>query len=324
MKVAIIGAGVIGLSLARELLQSGEKVTVYDPAPGSGASQGNSRIFRCSHDDPRMVKLGKENNRLWGDLEKSFGQELINRCGLFYSGTGARSRYRLLQENNIPSSWKEAGEIMPDDAVLWENEGGSIYCWRVFSSLFEEAKSCLVNEKVLEVSGGKVISDSSKRKFDRVFSLAGQGTEDLFSEWCREIDLCHVPHLRIDFKQKRAMPAWIDHHSKKYGLPGFSIYSIGSQRENVVLARQEIMKLAKRLQGSLDPEPLGYTLCPSLQIAGSSEGWRVGTVDRGIIFAGGNSYKWAPLHGKSLASLLREEDPGKDWRSLAGLTLSNN
>lgn len=38
MRVGVIGGGVIGLSVAWRLAQRGDAVTVYDPAPGSGAS----------------------------------------------------------------------------------------------------------------------------------------------------------------------------------------------------------------------------------------------------------------------------------------------
>lgn len=42
-EVAVIGAGVVGLAVARRLLADGRDVTLIDPAPpGSGASYGNA------------------------------------------------------------------------------------------------------------------------------------------------------------------------------------------------------------------------------------------------------------------------------------------
>ena len=70
MDVAVVGAGIVGLATAYELVRGGATVTVYERGePGNGQSGGDSRIFRHAHDDPRLIAFAVEARAIWREWE---------------------------------------------------------------------------------------------------------------------------------------------------------------------------------------------------------------------------------------------------------------
>lgn len=68
-RVRVLGAGIVGLAVADELLRRGHRVEVVDPAPGSGASYAAagmiSPIGELWHGEHRLHALGRESAELW-------------------------------------------------------------------------------------------------------------------------------------------------------------------------------------------------------------------------------------------------------------------
>ena len=69
MRVAVIGAGVVGLACAEELLRAGHEVRVFDPAPGAGATHAAAGMLAPAgeawHGELDLFRLGLASARLW-------------------------------------------------------------------------------------------------------------------------------------------------------------------------------------------------------------------------------------------------------------------
>ena len=85
MKVAVVGAGVMGCAAAWALRERGADVTVHEQFEldtRRGSSHGRSRIFRIAYPDPYWIRLAQEAYAGWRDLERASGEALLGLYGL--------------------------------------------------------------------------------------------------------------------------------------------------------------------------------------------------------------------------------------------------
>ncbi|MGZ4353202.1 MAG: FAD-dependent oxidoreductase [Gaiellaceae bacterium] len=84
-RVAVVGAGVMGLAAAHALAREGHDVVVHERfrvGHDRGSSHGRTRIFRLAYADPAWVRLAQEALRGWRELEAEAGEELLVLDGL--------------------------------------------------------------------------------------------------------------------------------------------------------------------------------------------------------------------------------------------------
>jgi sarcosine oxidase len=85
VKVAVIGAGVMGLATGWALRRRGHEPVVYEQfrvGHDRGSSHGRSRIFRLAYAEPEYVRLAQESLGLWRELEAESGDALLELYGL--------------------------------------------------------------------------------------------------------------------------------------------------------------------------------------------------------------------------------------------------
>ncbi|HEY2072889.1 MAG TPA: FAD-dependent oxidoreductase, partial [Gaiellaceae bacterium] len=134
MRVAVVGAGVMGCATAWALRERGVEVTVYEQFEldnTRNSSHGRSRIFRIAYPDPEWIRLAQEAYVGWNDLDP----DLLGLYGLVELArdpalTSARALdecgvdYRLVAEVDgvaIPAGWTalqvaDAGVVYADRA----------------------------------------------------------------------------------------------------------------------------------------------------------------------------------------------------------------
>src|SRR3954454_5458392 len=99
MRVAVVGAGILGLATAFELNRSPEvEVRCYDAGtPMAARSLGDTRIFRVAHAEPRLVTSAVRALELWRGWEAEFGVSLVGREGVVVTGEPALERARAME-----------------------------------------------------------------------------------------------------------------------------------------------------------------------------------------------------------------------------------
>jgi len=141
--VAVIGAGIVGLSAAWRLAEAGQDVVVleqFDLGHDRGSSHGATRIFRFAYDDPVYVRLAQEALPLWRELERATGRSLLKITGgidvgdpayLEASSTalracGARAQHLGHKACRDRFPWLNVGEdgcvFSPDTGVIAAND----------------------------------------------------------------------------------------------------------------------------------------------------------------------------------------------------------
>lgn len=80
MRVDVLGAGIVGLTVAEELARRGHDVAVVDPRPGGGASYAAAGMLSPAaevwHGEEELLRLGVASLRLWPELAARLGVRL--------------------------------------------------------------------------------------------------------------------------------------------------------------------------------------------------------------------------------------------------------
>src|SRR4051794_29544338 len=114
--VAVVGGGVLGLSVGHALAADGFRVTVHEQhAVGTplGSSSGRSRIYRTSYDRPAYVRLARLAIEEWMRLDPA----LLLPLGLVETGDGAALSADALAACGEPHEWvsaERAAGLLPE------------------------------------------------------------------------------------------------------------------------------------------------------------------------------------------------------------------
>jgi sarcosine oxidase len=303
MRVAVVGAGIVGLATAYELTRGGASVTVYErSAPGAAQSGGESRIFRHAHDDPRLVAFAQESRARWREWEARLGAELVSGDGAIALGPAVERRLELLLAAGVRARRVDAADVLPivrSRPAILDEEGGVIRTTAAIRALAASLGDALVHDEVVEVrASGEVRAGGGVAVYDRVIVCAGRDTALLARG--HEIPVRISTHTRFTYPVRippSRLPCLLDGDHGAYGdpYPGNERYAVGRGEQDPT------GYVAEHLPG-LEPHAVETRTCWVTELPAGHDAFAVWTDGAAWFVAGNNLFKHAPALGRRLAA----------------------
>jgi sarcosine oxidase len=227
MRVAVVGAGICGLSATHELSQSGHQVTLFEQHPlghDLGSSHGASRIVRKAYPDALYTEYMLQAYPLWAELDAKAGGGILHECGLLYYG-GADSANVVsligsLTELKVTHEVLDAQKVttrMPDlrldedEVGVFTPEAGWVAADRALQALWSLAQKAGAKLRPQRVED----LEQLEKGYDSIIVCAGP--------WVRNfVDVAVTTTLQTYayLERRQSGPVWIeDGFDGIYGFP---------------------------------------------------------------------------------------------------------
>jgi sarcosine oxidase len=356
--VAVVGAGIVGLSTAYALLERGVPVTVYERGvPGSDQSGGESRLFRHAHDDPRLIEAARTSRGIWEAWSRTSGAELVSRDGVVAIGSSVEERLPLLdQVGGVDARRVDAATVrehLPllapvDGPAMLDADGGAIRTRAAIDLLVTEVGDGLVADEVLQVrptgrGSVEVRAGGSEVEHEHVVVCAGRGSAALARAVGLSLPVDLQAHVRSTFAVRGEPPgrlACLQDSSGAFGetgvyaapTPGNRAYAVGLSETVAVRDDGSVVdpaaladldararRYVERALPGLEPDPIDVRHCWVTALPWSDDGVAVWQEEGLSVVAGHNLFKLAPRLGRSLAAVATGEGLPDELRPEARL-----
>jgi sarcosine oxidase len=324
MRVAVVGAGVMGCATAWALRERGVEVTVHEQFEldhERGSSHGRTRIFRVSYPDPYWIRFAQEAYAGWQDLDPTllglYGLiELIEDPAL----TSARAldecgvSYRVLDKDEV----RAHGAILPDGwTALYVPDAGVVFADRARHAFLEAAR--------VEVETNRRVATTDELDADVVVVTAGPWVRDFVPDLPVTVTRETLAYFRregtpppsiVDLNAETGGHLRYSLHDPVHGLKA-GVHQIGAEADpdteappNPAIVERVAAWVRERFP-DVDPEPVAaqtclYTTTPDEQFILE----RRGRVVIGSACSG-HGFKFAPAVGRRLAELALGREDGE-------------
>lgn len=324
-RVAVVGAGVMGLATAHALVRDGHEVVVHERfkvGNDRGSSHGGSRIIRFAYEDPSWLELQQEAIAGWRELEAEAGEDLLVMNGLLEIASKLEdSSAPILDRIGVQWHQLSAQDVaqrypvrLPNGSfALLQPEAGTIRADRVLAAL----------SRGLDIREGSTVRSVDDIDADAVVVTAGGWVNELIEP---PLDVRVTRETVCYFRLEGTVPAVVSFKPDTTGLAfnaraeffaladplyGLKIgmHQVGSDTDTndpgvpspEVVAR--ITEWANTVFQLTDPEPAEVDTC----IYTTTKDQNFVLEKRGRVVVGspcsGSGFKFAPAIGKRLAAL---------------------
>jgi sarcosine oxidase len=321
MKVAVVGAGVMGCATAWALSERGAEVTVHEQFAldhDRGSSHGRTRIFRVAYPETYWVRLAQEAYAGWQELDPG----LLGLYGLIElvadpAFTSARALdecgvpYRLLDQDEV----REHGANLPEGwSALYVADAGVVFADRARRAFLEAAAA--------EVETDRHIESTDELDADVVVVTAGSWVRDLVPDVPVKVTRETVAYFK---REGPPPPSIVDLNAETGDHGMYSLYDpvhglkagahhagaeadpdgVGSPNPAIV---ERIAAWVRERFPDVDPEPVDAQSC--LYTTTADEQFVLERRGRVVVGSAcsGHGFKFAPAVGRRLASLALERE----------------
>ncbi len=316
MKVAVVGAGIVGAAAGWALGRDGHDVTIYEQFDelehGRGSSHGRTRIVRMAYTQPHWVAQAREALAVWQEIERETGETLLELDGLLECvsspelGTAdALSACEVSWELVDPSLY---GVSVPEGwEVLLQPDAGTVRA--------DVARRALL--RGLDVRTGTRVDRLADVEADAVVVAAGPWSRALLRAEGIELPVRMTRETVVYFEHQLQVSAVVDRyehghlmyalrdpvHGVKAGAHFGGAAADPEELGSPDLAQVEVVAawLAERV--GAEPRPVATDTC-----------WYTTTADEEFVLerngrlviasaCSGHGFKFAPLVGQRLAEM---------------------
>ncbi|MFZ4507828.1 MAG: FAD-dependent oxidoreductase [Fimbriimonas sp.] len=333
MRVAVVGAGIVGLNAAWQLVQQGHAVTLFDqfsPGHTRGSSHGRSRIVRKAYPDPMFTGFMVEGYALWSELESALGRTLIHPVGLLYFGPSDSENLRSMADGLAAHDEPfevldpvQSTRVFPDlklhagEVGIWTADAGWVEADQTMAGLLLLCRSSGVSFRF-----GAQCHFDDLNGFDRWVVCAGSW----ITQWVPipvKVTLQTTAYVR----HQQGGPVWVEDSADLcYGFPSEEAgFKIGVHRPGPSADSEEpdeaalnaIRQTASDRFGVSQPDLTEITRCRYTNSPDEDFIWGEvpGSEGKGIFVSAcsGHAFKFGPWIGRRVLQFVEEKEHMSDY-----------